>query len=57
MDFANAQRIKELKSRIVRAVIDEDKNFIGIGDGVGDTFILFSNPDRKYTAAELNEQC
>ena len=55
MYYADAKKIKELKGKVIREVVDEDENFIGIGDPIGDNFVLFRDTNKSYSAAELNK--
>ena len=55
MYYADVKKIKELKGKVIREVVDEDENFIGIGDPIGDNFVLFRDTSKSYSAAELNK--
>lgn len=55
MFYCNAQKIKELQYKVIRGVMTEDENLIGIGDAITDNFILFTDPSKPYTEAELNK--
>ena len=41
MHYAGTKKLKKLKGRVIREIIDEDENFIGIGDPIQDEFTLF----------------
>ena len=55
MYYADVKKIKELKGKVIREVVDEDENFIGIGEPIGDNFVLFRDTSKSYSAAELNK--
>lgn len=55
MFYADAKKIKHLKDKVIREVVDDDYNFIGIGDPIGDSFILFPDTTKIYSATQLNK--
>lgn len=55
MEYADVKKIKALKGRILKEVIDEDGNFIGIGHPIFDEYILFLDASKTYSASELNK--
>ncbi len=55
MYYADVEKIKKLNGKVIRAVIDEDKNFIGVGHAIGELFTLFKNTNKSYFESELTE--
>ena len=57
MQYADTKKIKKLNGQVLRLVVDDYyEDFLGFGDPLWDEFILFSEPGKLYTEAELNKQ-
>lgn len=54
--YTGTEKIENLKGQVIRLVVDNYyEDFLGFGDPLWDDFILFANPSKSYTEAELNK--